>query len=325
MPVPFRLVALLLVGLALASPSSAPAQDAAPRCDPLVALNLAVKDVGVGIGDTERTIGARVNYGDRCLQTATGVNATLFPPFDPEGTVNGLALGLPLTGSARLRGLAVGVGLFFGSAGDVRGAANGLLLGGVATVSESPARGVLVGGLGAGVGASATGVVVGGATAVSTARGRGLFLGGAVAGTGGPSVGLLAGGLAAGTTDRLIGAALSPGVVGAGTRLTGLGVGGLGVGSREAIRGLAVAGAALGTRRLTGLGVTAGYTYIRSGGSLRGATVAAANHVRGTQRGLTVGLLNYARTLHGVQIGLLNVARNNPVWATILPGLNLNL
>jgi hypothetical protein len=67
------------------------------------------------------------------------------------------------------------------------------------------------------------------------------------------------------------------------------------------------------------------YAYIHDGGTLRGVAVAAATHVRGTQRGLTVGLVNYARTLHGVQVGLINVARNNPVWATILPGLNLNL
>jgi hypothetical protein len=321
---PARVSALLLAVVGLTASAAAPAQND-PECDPFFALNLTVRDVGVSLGDSRRTIGARVNYGDRCLQAATGVNATLFPPFQPDGTVTGLALGLPLTGSARLQGAAVGVGLFFGNAGDVRGRATGLLLGGVATVSESPARGLLVGGLGTGVGAPAAGVLVGGITAVSTARGRGLFLGGAVAGTGGPSVGLLAGGLAAGTTDRLTGAALSPGVVGVGTRLVGLGVGGLGVGGRDAIQGLAVAGAALGTRHLTGVGVAGAYTYIRAGGTLRGATVAAANHVRGTQRGLTIGLLNYARELHGVQVGLINVARNNPVWATILPGMNVNL
>jgi len=135
---------LLLFLLALSGPLPASAQDA-PTCDPLVALNLAISDVGVGLGDTERTTGVRVNYGDTCLQTANGINATLSPPFSAAGTVNGLALGLPLTGSARLRGLAVGVGLFFGNAGTVRGSTNGLLLGGIATVSESPARGVLVG------------------------------------------------------------------------------------------------------------------------------------------------------------------------------------
>jgi len=315
---------LLFLALGLAGAPVAAAQDA-PTCDPLMALNLAISDVGVGLGDTERTTGVRVNYGDTCLQTANGINATLSPPFSAAGTVNGLALGLPLTGSARLRGLAVGVGLFFGNAGTVRGSTNGLLLGGIATVSESPARGVLVGGLGTGVGAPATGVVLGGGSAVSTAEGRGLFVGGAVAGTGGgTSIALLAGGLASGSTGRLRGAALSFGAVGVQDRLIGLGVGGIGVGSRNAIWGIAAGGGAVGARRLTGLGVTGGYLYIHKGGTLRGVGLAAVTHVRGTQRGLTIGLLNYARELHGVQIGLLNVARNNSFWRTILPVVNFN-
>lgn len=316
---------LLLLALGLVAAPPALAQDG-PSCDPFLALNLAINDVGVGIGDTKRTTGVRFNFGDRCLQTANGINATLFPPFTAAGTVNGLALGLPLTGSSQLRGVGVGVGLFFGTPSPERtGAVSGLLLGGIATVSESPAYGLLVGGLGAGVGADVTGVVLGGGTAVTTAGGRGLLVGGVVAGTGGPSTALLAGGLASGTTGRLRGAALSFGAVGVKKQLVGLGVGGVGVGSREAIWGVAVGGGAVGSRHLTGLGAAGGYLHILKGGTLRGVGIAAANHVRGTQRGLTIGLLNYARELHGVQIGLLNIARNNSFWTTILPVLNFNL
>ncbi|MEF8795046.1 MAG: hypothetical protein V5A48_01215 [Salinivenus sp.] len=47
--------------------------------------------------------------------------------------------------------------------------------------------------------------------------------------------------------------------------------------------------------------------------------------IGGPQRGLTVGLYNYARELRGVQIGLLNVARKNPDWARVLPLVNLHL
>jgi hypothetical protein len=53
--------------------------------------------------------------------------------------------------------------------------------------------------------------------------------------------------------------------------------------------------------------------------------VSAYNDVRAPQRGLTIGLYNYTRELHGLQLGLLNVARNNPAWARILPVVNLNL
>jgi hypothetical protein len=287
--IPVRVAVLLLAGLSFAPLTTVRAQE---PCDAF-ALNLTVEDAGVSIGDAERTTGVRLNFGDRCLQTANGINATLFPPFDATGTVNGLALGLPLTGSSRLRGLGVGVGLFFGNASTRRdGGISGVLLGGIATVAESRAQGLLIGGLGAGIGDSATGVVLGGGTAVATGSGRGLFLGGLAAGTGGPSVGLLAGGLGAGTTGTLHGAALSLGAVGAGNRLVGLGAAG-------------------------------GYVYV--GRRLQGITAAAVNHISGTQHGLTIGLFNYARKLDGVQIGLLNVARNNPVWATLLPGINLNL
>ena len=38
--------------------------------------------------------------------------------------------------------------------------------------------------------------------------------------------------------------------------------------------------------------------------------------------GLQIGILNFARELHGVQIGLLNYAGNNARGTRWLPGLN---
>ena len=38
--------------------------------------------------------------------------------------------------------------------------------------------------------------------------------------------------------------------------------------------------------------------------------------------GLSIGLLNYARDLHGWQIGLLNYADNNPAGLRLLPLFN---
>ena len=43
------------------------------------------------------------------------------------------------------------------------------------------------------------------------------------------------------------------------------------------------------------------------------------------QRGLSIGVVNYARRLHGVQLGLVNYARNNPPGLRLLPVLNVNL
>jgi hypothetical protein len=150
------------------------------------------------------------------------------------------------------------------------------------------------------------------------------LVGGLGAGAGTSATGLLVGGLGAGAGESLDGVGLSVIGVGAGNRLNGIGVAGVGVGAGTGIAGLVVAGAAVASPELTGLSVAGGYAQVEDGG-LRGISVAAYNDIRAPQRGLTIGVYNYTRELHGVQLGLVNVARNNPVWARVLPGLNLNL
>lgn len=44
--------------------------------------------------------------------------------------------------------------------------------------------------------------------------------------------------------------------------------------------------------------------------------------IGGEQRGLSIGILNYARRLEGVQVGLINIARDNPPGRKVLPVLN---
>jgi hypothetical protein len=64
------------------------------------------------------------------------------------------------------------------------------------------------------------------------------------------------------------------------------------------------------------------YFTVTKGGSFRGASVSAFNRIQGTQRGLTIGLINYARTLRGYQLGLINISDNDgrrlilPVFST---------
>ncbi len=48
------------------------------------------------------------------------------------------------------------------------------------------------------------------------------------------------------------------------------------------------------------------------------------NYIQGTQRGLTIGIVNYARSLHGVQVGVVNIVRNNPKGRRWLPIVNWN-
>ena len=51
--------------------------------------------------------------------------------------------------------------------------------------------------------------------------------------------------------------------------------------------------------------------------------MSAFNNVRGTQRGLTIGILNIADELHGLQVGVINIARNKKSFS-VLPLLNYN-
>lgn len=323
----------VLVGTGSLVGAGPPVRAQAPEDD--AALNLTVGTVGLSIGDSRRTTGLRLNFRDRRLERVTGVNLTLWRPYDETaGVVNGVALGLPLTGAGRMRGVGLGAGL--SAQTSLRGVAlapvgvgsgddlTGVAVGGLGVGAGGRMTGLVVGGLGAGAGDRASGIVVGGLGAGTGGSARGLFLGGLGAGAGENATGLFAGGLAAGAGGDVTGLLVGGLGAGAGERLTGLGVGGVGLGSGDAMTGVFLAGGTLGSSHLTGLSVAGGYVRVEDG-PLRGASLSAYNDIRGPQRGLTVGLYNYARELHGLQIGLLNVARNNPVWARVLPGLNLHL
>ena len=83
----------------------------------------------------------------------------------------------------------------------------------------------------------------------------------------------------------------------------------------------------------TGLLLAAGSVRIEHG-EVRGVTASAFNQIKGRQRGLAIGVVNYAGNLtglqlgvvnyaatavSGVQIGVVNVIPDNP-WFTGLPG-----
>ncbi|MEQ8425689.1 MAG: hypothetical protein RIA63_13320, partial [Cyclobacteriaceae bacterium] len=59
-------------------------------------------------------------------------------------------------------------------------------------------------------------------------------------------------------------------------------------------------------------------------GSMKGASVSAFNHVKGTQKGVTIGIFNYARKQRGFQIGLLNYVKDNPRGLRLLPIFNFH-
>ena len=332
-PRSFCLLLAVLSCLLLAGAGS-PTHAQSDTGDRTRALNLTIGEVGLSIGDSKRNTGLRLNYRDRALERANGLNVTLWRPYDGAGgTVNGLAVGVPLTGGNRLRGIALGAGLSaqhtvdgiamapfgIGSGGRIRGVA----VGGLGLGAGTRAQGVLIGGLGAGAGERVAGLLIGGLGAGAGDRATGLLVGGLGAGTGDRATGLLIGGLGAGAGATLNGVGLAALGVGAGNRFNGIGIAGVGVAAGDAFSGLAVAGLGVASRRVTGLSLTGGYTRIEEG-ALQGVSIAAYNDIRAPQHRLTIGLYNYTRKLRGLQIGLLNVAQNNPAWARVLPGLNLH-
>src|SRR6185503_8063826 len=123
---------------------------------------------------------------------------------------------------------------------------------------------------------------------------------------------------------------------GAGGDVTGITIGGIGIGSGGTLRGLAIGGVGVGAPRISGIVIASAaggedvrgavlapvYFKIEKYGSVRGVTASAFNHVKGDQRGLSIGLFNYAWELHGVQVGLLNYARNNSPGLRLLPLFN---
>ncbi|MEX2584306.1 MAG: hypothetical protein WD766_13640 [Gemmatimonadota bacterium] len=245
-----RTYAPLLAALVLALSSPAGAQS----------LDLTVDDVGISIGDSPRAVGLRLNFRDRVLEEVVGVNVTIWTPYEFTGHVNGVAVGLPLTGARRIDGIGVGIfglgtyedmnGIFAAPVGlGAGGSLQGIALSGIGTGAGGDLKGIGLGGIGLGIGGDAGGIVAGGA---------GLGIGGDLSGVGIGGVG-----------------------IGLGGALVGAGVGGIGLGIGGSVVGLAAGG----------LGVSA-YNDVR--GRQNGLTIGIFNYAR-ELNGVQLGLLNYAR------------------------------
>ena len=285
-------------------------------------LDLTVDHVGLAIGDVPEVTGIRLNFRDSALRRVTGINATIWAPYDNagSGTVNGVALGLPVTGAGQINGVATGI---FGV-----GAGRGITGLGVAPIgigAGDELRGIMVGGIGVGAGGGVEGLSVAGIGVGAGGDVRGISIGGIGVGGGGRVTGLTIGGIG----------------VGAGGDLTGVNVGGVGVGSGGTVKWLSVAGVGVGAPRVEGLaaalavggvdvrGVAIAPAYFTVGsstesGTLTGVAASAWNRVQGAQHGVTIGVVNTAHQLRGLQIGVVNYTRDNPRWRRLLPLVNWN-
>lgn len=327
----------LVLAAALLASSTLPAQEDAEKSP---------SRSPISIGNYPSVNGLRLNFRDDGLQRVNGANVTIWTPYDPaSGTVKGLALGLPLTGARVIDGLATGL---FGVGADDRmsgvvlapigaGAGHsisGIALAGVGVGGGGNLSGLIIGGVGAGAGGNLKGIVLGGVGAGAGGSGTGLIAGGVGAGLGGNVRGILIGGVGAGVGGNITGVAIGGVGTGAGGNVTGFALSGVGVGAGGSIRGIAVAGVGVGAPRLdggfaalavgakdaTGVIVAPALFKIERDGSFRGGSISAVNYIRGSQAGITLGLINYARALDGVQIGVLNIvgdAKSHPVLPII--------
>jgi hypothetical protein len=161
-------------------------------------------------------------------------------------------------------------------------------------VTEGDFTGISFGGLASVTEGYSTGISIGGLASVSEEGFSGISVGGlaAVAGahndaTDGEASGIMLAGLACVAEERLM----------------GLGAAGWTVRSDE-IRGAAFAGARVKAYRLHGL------------------SAAVVNQFEEYQIGLSIGIVNIAERLNGIQLGIINIAKNNPSAFRALPIIN---
>jgi hypothetical protein len=291
---------------------------------PAQGLNIPSRHYGISIGNSTRFNGLRLNFRDKNIEVINGINITVWTPRDMEttkGRVNGLAIGVPIAASsAQFNGISLAIA-GAGAAGTTRG----IHLAGVGVGAGVDVYGLNVAGIGVGAGGRIGGVTV-----------AGIGIGG-----GGSLGGVHFAGIGIGSGQNVKGINLAGVGVGAGGDIAGLNIAGVGIGAGLSVKGLNVAGLGIGGLEVSGLSMAA---YIRgemvkglavapfyhrvtagvpeNPASLRGVGISAFNNIQGQQRGLTIGVLNIADDLKGVQLGLINIARSNRKGLKVLPVFN---
>jgi hypothetical protein len=264
------------------------------------ALTLGAGGVGLTLGNSRTATGIRINLVDHQVERVTGLNLTLWKPRkNPDLVVTGIAAGLVGPRAKRIDGIALGgVGVLAAEQ------LNGISAGGLIVLSRNEINGIAAGGLAAVAAQRLRGVAMGGLFAVGDHGIDGVATAGLATLSEGDVHGITAAGV--GTIEE--------------GRFTGINLAGIATFTDGEMRGVNAAGVGAVVRgRLQGIGLAAGTVHVTD---LDGVAVSAWNNVRGEQRGLTIGLFNYARTLHGLQLGLLNYVRSNPKGLRLLPVFN---
>ncbi len=272
---------------------------------------------GISFGNSKHFSGLRFNYRDSQVKRINGVNVTLWQPRkdDADAVIHGLSLGT-IPGGGYLRGIQVGI-LGIAAEKDLKG----ITLGGLGAGCGGNVVGLNLGGLGIGAGEDIKGITIGGLGAGAGGSMVGINIGGIGVGAGKDLVGINIGGVGVGAGQVVAGINIGGIGVGAGERLTGLTLSGIAAGAPE-VRGVTVGGLAVGGKDLMGIQIAGGFIKIAPGGRLTGFAASSFNYVRGAQIGISVGIVNYAWSVKGVQVGLVNIVRDNPRGLKVLPVFN---
>ncbi|MFH1571329.1 MAG: hypothetical protein ABIL09_25290 [Gemmatimonadota bacterium] len=256
--------------------------------------------VFAGVEDSVRGHARGLVAGGLAASADTLTGVALGGLFAVSKRADGVVLSPLFAGVDHLRGLTIGLG---------------------GAVLPGDAWGIGVGGLGIGTG-DLVGAVLSAGYAGSEGRVRGLLVGG----VGGfarerlDGVAVSLGGV--GSAGHLRGIVLSGLVTAAGDSITGLATGLGGVWAGDCLRGVALGGVTCLAPAVVGVS-----TGLFNGAILREVNLEEFLVIyKASQRhtGLAIGLVNYTRNLHGVQLGLLNWAGNNPRWLRLLPLVNIH-
>jgi len=283
---------------------------------------------GLGIGlpmamGTENRYGVSVGlFATGAVEDVWGIN------------ISGLATGGNNVYGVNIAGLATGAGeniaginiggLAVGSGNNVYG----INIGGLAVGSGNNVAGLNISAMAVGAGNNVSGITVGVLAAGAGSKMKGFNLGGLAIGAGEDLIGINIGGLAVGAGEKVLGLNMSVIAVGAGETLAGINIAGIALGAPK-VKGFSLA-AAVGGSQVTGVIIAPVYFTVRGSGFddldnepiMTGLSISAFNHIQGIQKGVTIGIFNYAHKVKGIQIGLLNYNRNNPKGLRLLPIFN---
>lgn len=278
------------------------------------------------------------------------------------GTMTGLSIGLPLAmGHENQRGVSVGLfGVAakenltgINIAGIGAGAGNsmtGINIAGLGIGAGENLTGINIALVGAGAGGKMTGFNFGGVGIGSGGSVAGVSIGGVGVGAGENLSGITLALVGVGAGENLTGLTAALVGVGAGEKVKGITVGGIAVGAGEELSGLTLAAVGIGSPRVNGIaaalavggvhlkGIMIAPAFLRVGsgdrkknsdeqqseeeGSMTGLSISAYNRIKGEQKGVALGVVNYTKRIKGFQFGVINIVRENPRGLRVLPVFN---